>query len=210
MEKKILSIDFDIVMFPSINLYNDDVDGDDNPIEIWKELEEEYGFEDYDLLKYDASTIMEVAKLMKRFKDKPIHFIKEHQQVVDILKEQPDYDNCQYHIYNVDHHHDLWYRKSDFKEILEQDKYDCADWLGYLYLKKKTASLTWLKAPNSEDLDIGVYGGDFKLNILKLRDFPKLYDIDFDEVYFCLSPQWIPKKFKIFYDLIQLFTEEEK
>lgn len=206
MEKKILSIDFDIIMYPCISLYNGDIDGDDNPIELWKQLEDEYGLENYNILTYDASVLLELAKLVSynKKKGKPIYYIDEHQQIVDKLKKDKDYDESIYDLYNIDFHHDIWYNTEDLIDIQENDKYHCGCWIGYLYLKKKLSNITWLKAPNSDGLEIKAYGGNLDIKTLRIREFDKLYDIDFDEVYLCLSPQWVPQKYKIFYDLIKV------
>ena len=210
MEKKILSIDLDIIMHPCIQQYNDDVEGDDNPIDLWIALENEYKLDDYNLLKYDSNIILEITKLLKYNKDKgkKIYYIQEHQEIVDILQKSPTYQNDQYHIYNIDFHHDLWYQEEDFDDILKHNEYTCANWAGYLFLKKKLKSFTWLKAPNSDDLEIKPYGSNIQINYLTLGDFYKLYDLNFDEIFFCLSPQWIPPKFHFFYDLIKLLLQE--
>lgn len=209
MEKKILSIDFDIIMYPCINLYNGDIDGDDNPIELWKQLEEDYQFENYNILTYDTSVLLELAKLIHYNKEqgKPIYYIDEHQHIVDKIKKDNDYDESTYDIYNVDFHHDLWYSAEDILDIKENDGYHCGCWIGYLYFNKKLSSITWLKAPNSDGLELKTYGGTLDLKTLRIREFDKLYDIDFDEVYFCLSPQWVPQKYKIFYDLIKVSNQ---
>lgn len=207
MEKKILSIDFDIIMYPCIKLYNGDVNGDDNPVDLWRGLEDEYGLENYNILTYDARVLKEITKLITINKNKPIHFIQEHQEIVDHLKTTSGWDIDKYDIYNIDFHHDMWYRDTDFADILKKDEYNCSDWLGYLYLTKRTSNVTWLKAPNSEDLSIKAYGGEVKLNTLRIREFYRLNEIDFDEIYFCLSPQWVPQKYKIFYDMIQIMIE---
>lgn len=205
MEKKILSIDFDIIMYPCITLYNGEIDGDDNPIESWRQLEEEYGFESYNMFTYDTKVLKELAKIItyNRKQNKPIYYITEHQQIVDKLKKDKDYDASQYNIYNIDFHHDLWYNDTDIIQIVEDDDYHCGCWIGYLYLKKKLTSLTWLKAPNSDMPEIKTYSNDLQFNTLRIREFEDLYEIDFDEVYFCLSPQWVPQKYKILYDLIK-------
>lgn len=205
MEKKILSIDFDIIMYPCITLYNGEIDGDDNPIESWRQLEEEYGFESYNMFTYDTKVLKELAKIItyNRKQNKPIYYITEHQQIVDKLKKDKDYDTSQYNIYNIDFHHDLWYNDTDIIQIVEDDDYHCGCWIGYLYLKKKLTSLTWLKAPNSDMPEIKTYSNDLQFNTLRIREFEDLYEIDFDEVYFCLSPQWVPQKYKILYDLIK-------
>lgn len=209
MEKTILSIDFDIIMHSCITLYNDDVEGNDNPIELWGWLEEEYKLEDYNLLSGDFKTLFEIAKLLNYNKDKPIYFIDEHQEIIDILQERSEYNTDTYNIYNIDFHHDIWYDEDSPDEILDNDEYTCADWVGYLYLKKKLKQYTWLKAPNSDLLEIPIYGKNFNFNILRLSDFDKLYKINFDEIYVCLSPQWVPEKYHYLYNILELFLEKE-
>jgi hypothetical protein len=78
MEKKILSIDFDIIMYPCIKLYNADVNGDDNPIDLWGDLENEYGLGNNNILTYDTKVPKEITQLIAYNKNKPIYFIQEH------------------------------------------------------------------------------------------------------------------------------------
>jgi len=211
MEKKILSIDFDIIMAPSIELYNDYAFAETDPAELWADLEAEYQFEFYDKLQFDETILYGITDLLKHFKDKPIYFITDHDEVVDILKKSPNYNIDIYNIYNVDFHHDFWYDKLAFNEILQQDEYNCGTWLGYLYLTKKLSSVTWVKALHSDAMSFRPYGNDnCKINLESIRNIEKLKDIDFDEVYFCLSPQWIPPRYVIFYNLIKQLLEEEK
>ena len=204
MEKTILSIDFDIVMHPCIELYNDDVEGEDNPEELWNFLENKYNFEDLNLLKYDDKLVIQLIQLLKYNKNKPIYFIQEHQEIVDILKKSPTYKEDKYNIINIDFHHDLWYNEESFQAILQDDEYNCANWLGYLLLKKKLISASWVKASNSIPPRIKTYGNNIQLNTLYFKDLEKLYQIDFDEIYFCLSPQWVPPKYQIIYEIIKL------
>lgn len=209
MNKKILSIDFDIIMHLSINLYNIYVEEADDPEELWKELEEEYEYEKYNLLKYDKEVLINIIKLLKANLNKPIHFIQNHEEIVDLLKETENYENTQYDIYNIDFHHDIWYNKQDFYYINKHDEYNCANWIGYLFLKKKLSSITWLKAPKSISPNFASYELKNKLTELTLKNFNQLKDIDFDEVYFCLSPQWIPPRYRIFYQIIKELLEKE-
>lgn len=209
MEKNILSIDLDIIMHPSIDLYNNEVNEEDQPKQLWAYLENEYNFEKNKILDFDSLTLLNLANLIKVNKDKPIHFIINHEEIVDYLKKESDYNSSTYNIYNIDFHHDIWYDTEDALNKWKQDKYDCGNWLGYLYFKKKTASITWLKASNSNMLETPIYGGNFQLNTMTLGDFYKLYKINFDEVYFCLSPQWVPKQFHYLYELFKTLIGDE-
>ena len=208
MEKNILSIDLDIIMHPSIDLYNDDIYVNEDPDELWSNLEEEFAFEAFDTLKYDKEVLLDIIRLLKKNKDKPIIFIKDHDEIVNLLKNDTDYPQCMYNIYNIDFHHDLWYGEDDVLDAKSEDNYTCADWLGYLYLHKKTSSITWIKAKNSSNINIKPYGNkDCKIEYLSIKDFSQLEDINFDQIYFCLSPQWIPPKYRIIYDVIKLLLE---
>ena len=63
MKKNILSIDLDIIMHPSITLYNDEVEGEDNPEELWNYFETEYHYSENHSLQYDTYTLIEIIKL---------------------------------------------------------------------------------------------------------------------------------------------------
>lgn len=204
MVKKILSIDFDIIMYPCIKMYNDKVGGEANSTQLWQGLENDLDISN--ILSYDWITLKNIAQLIA--KSKNVHFIKEHQKVVDILKSTAGWSEDTYELTNVDFHHDLWYRQSDLAAITDFDQYNCSDWAGYLLLKNKLVNnhYTWLKAPNS-DMPLQFDNIEYKLDLLKIRDFGSLLEQDFDEVFFCLSPQWVPYKYSKFYDIIQLMYE---
>ena len=84
MVKKILSIDFDIIMYPCIKMYNDKVGGDANSTQLWQGLENDLDISN--ILSYDWITLKNIAQLIA--KSKNVHFIKEHQEIIDILKSE--------------------------------------------------------------------------------------------------------------------------
>lgn len=204
MQKKILSIDFDIIMYSCIKLYNDKVGGGDNPTQLWQGLENDYNINN--ILTYDWNVVKQIAQLIK--KAKSVHFIQEHQEIVDILKQ--DWEEDTYELINIDFHHDLWYRPTDPATLADFDNYNCSNWVGYLLLKNKLVNntYTWLKAPNS-DQPIKFDEIDLNFQMLSLRDLPSLLKEEFDEVFFCLSPQWVPYKYTKIYELIKIMAEKE-
>jgi len=211
MEKKILSIDFDIIMAPSIELYNELADETEDPEELWKDLEVEYNFDLYNKVKCDEDILYGLVDLLKHFQDKPLHFIINHEEIVDDLKKSPTYETDTYNIYNIDFHHDFWYDEEAFEEILKTDEYYCGNWLGYLYLKRKLSSVTWFKALNSVNLGIKPYGRNpCSITTESVRNLSKLKTIDFNEIYIALSPQWVPPRFVMYYNLIKRLLEKEK
>lgn len=203
-EQKILSIDLDIIMHKCIDLYNDDSEGGDDPDWYWEWVENEYGYKALHLYEYDPDAILGIYKLIGLNKDKPLYFIESHEEIVDILSEQEDYKDTKYHMYNLDFHHDLWYEEETLEDFIKHKdvEYSCANWLGYLFFEKKLASLTWLKASNS--LMPIPYAG-LKMKTLGTKEFFRLENIDFDQVFFCLSPQWVPEEGQIFYKLLKTY-----
>lgn len=207
---KILSIDFDIIMYPCIKLYNDKVGGDCNPTELWKFLEEQYDLQNF--VNYDAKYLRKVGQILKAAVEGGAKLvpIQEHQEVVDYLKKTPTYDEDTYEIYNVDFHHDLWYRDNEDKNsITVFDNYNCSNWMGYLLLKEKATECHWICAGNS--------GGYPQLedretlkSKMRLSDFDTS-DLEFDYVFFCLSPQWVPYQFQhLYYLLVELCGKGER
>lgn len=201
---KILSIDFDIIMYPCIKMYNPYSLGDANSTELWKRFEEIYNFNEANLY-YDAKVLMNIARLIVENVKNGARFIpiESHDSIVKFLKAQTDtYDDpdMKYHIFNIDFHHDVSYSRDSLNMISTFDRYNCTDWLAYLELKDKIIQLDWIKAPNSEMPDPSVqYIID---NVIPIRDIPTL-PIDCDEIYFCLSPQWVHPKY---YHLFHLIT----
>lgn len=208
MEKNILSIDLDIIMHPSIDLYNDEVYVNDDPDELWADLEDTYGYERLNILNYDQEVLLNILKLLKKNQNTPLHFIINHEEIVDQLKETTTYNEDKYNIINIDFHHDMWYNPDDLIDLKNDKEYDCANWLGYLYMQKKLSSIIWVKAPTSSKLDVKVYGKNtIPITTWSIKEFFRLDDMEFDEVYFCFSPQWIPPKYRIIYNAIKTLLE---
>lgn len=59
---KILSIDFDAIMFPCIKLYNDYCTGNENSTQIWNRIDFERDIQQY--LKYDANVYQDIVKFI--------------------------------------------------------------------------------------------------------------------------------------------------
>ena len=211
MTKNILSIDIDYIMFPCIKLYNDMSSGGENPTVIWDNIEHHRGVDDK-FLSYDPESLTNIFKLLKDINTcatKPIKKIAiiEHHNIIDILNKDEKLEHesliegttesYKYNIVNIDFHHDIMYRPQDRNNIINFNKYNCSNWVGYLILKDKIENYTWVKAPNSDlyshDLD-GKY--DIKFNTLSMRESITEYNNNFEYIFLCLSPQWFPYKYQ--------------
>ena len=202
---KILSIDFDIIMYPCIKLYNEHIGGSMNPTQIWKWLEEEKEIEPF--LNYDAKILIILAKIIKNQMKKGAQLVcyNEHQESVDNLKTWDCFENEEpFDITNIDFHHDVWYREEDKDLLFSFNKYNCSNWLGYLFIKNKTSKIVWYKASNS-DLP---YENNIINEIYNISNLEQLNDETFDIIYFVKSPQWVHYKYHHLYDLISEVNKE--
>lgn len=199
---KILSVDFDYIMYPCIKLYNTYVSESENQTFIWERLEQILEIDKY--LCYDANALKTITEIILKNIRKQAKFIpvKNHEEIVDILKKNKDYSSTKFDIVNIDFHHDMYYREEDIAEILDFGKYNCSDWLGYLYFTDKLKRCQWLKAPNSD-----FYDGKAEIEILGKKDLDSIGN-NFDIVFLCLSPQWVPYKYHHLYELLcSIFKE---
>ena len=196
---KILSIDFDAIMFPCIRLYNEYCYGNENATTIWRQLEFDRDINQY--LSYDANVYKNIGKIIfKNIKNgAKLIPIQEHQMLVDHLKKY-DLLDLQFDITNIDYHHDIAYNRNSFIEM-EFDNYTCADWAGYLMTLNPETTLTWVRCPGSSP-----YNEDIKefTNTITIKRIDEIVDLDddYDLIYFCLSPQWVPYVYHHLYDLL--------
>ena len=196
---KILSIDFDAIMFPCIRLYNEYCYGNENATTIWRQLEFDRDINQY--LSYDANVYKNIGKIIFKNIENGAKLIpiQEHQMLVDHLKKY-DLLDLQFDITNIDYHHDIAYNRNSFVEM-EFDNYTCADWAGYLMTLNPETTLTWVRCPGSSP-----YNEDIKefTNTITIKRIDEIVDLDddYDLIYFCLSPQWVPYVYHHLYDLL--------
>ena len=187
MLQKILTIDFDIVMGPSIQLYNDIINDNKGIDKIIKQ----YPLLEYtltgDFFVYEALT-RELVKFFKNLSAKDICFIREHHSIINELKSVDEYI-----LYNVDHHHDLGYNTT--RPTSKIIRPDCGNWVKYLYDQGKIKEYVWICNENS----------DFPMNGLEktyLKDWAYIKETDFrnfkdiNKLIICNSPQWVPPNFQ--------------
>ena len=185
----IVTIDFDIIMAPSINLYNNLV-----PSISWEKLEEDPYFK---LLKIDGihyqKIVNYIIKCMFSISKERIHFIEDHGQAVRYIKEKCD-------LINIDHHHDIGYGENlDIQEMPT-----CANWAYYLYKNNLINSYTWINNNNSEQISL-----EEKLQIPTTTYDLHTFNLDSlkipNELIICLSEPWTPPYIRpLFYTIMDI------
>ena len=196
--KTILTIDFDIIMAPSIMIYNEYVPG-----LSFRELKDKCGI--YNHCKADMVHYARLTRLlMHAFKTIPkenIHFIHNHDSVVNYVKEKVT-------LINIDHHHDLSYNQDLERDQLEQ--LGCANWVRWLYEKDLIENYFWIKN------DISIMPEkyfDFRyLELKTLEDLNSFFDKNnVSEIIICFSEPWIPDEYyELFYLWMDLCNEQYK
>ena len=172
--KNILTIDFDIIMDNSIELYN-------SMGMPWEER-----FQRHPVLKtlpMEATHFQRITQfliqLYTTIEIDKVHFIEQHHKILDYLTDD------EYHIINVDHHHDWAYKDIDFEKPIE--KVDCGNWVKALSDQGKLLSYTWIKNETSigpkEEQNFTIYN---------LKDCTLFNFSNIDEVYIVLSPEFVP------------------
>ena len=191
----ILSIDFDIIMEPTINYYNGWTG------KGWKNiLKENPGFITAKASFFNFNLILHILEKILTY-NTSIYVAYDHKTIVDFLENDSDLT-----IYNIDHHHDLSYGEKQTKEDT-LNHLNCGNWAKYLFDNNQMKKYVWLKNNNSIEfsddyLDKNEYNYEIKsFNNFVHEDF---FDINFDKVYICLSPEWVPPYyFDLFMGLIE-------
>ena len=183
--KNIVTIDFDIIMAPCIDLYNNLV-----PRVPWPALR---NIPQLNVLTADMFTYQRLTEylisLLPKLSFEQIHFVYNHEQATFKMPGNELLD-----IYNIDHHHDCGYGP------IEEDKDEpmgCGNWVKKIKEIEQLNKYIWIKNVNSdkkpENFDIEEnFIGSYNLEQIPIPD----------QLIFVLSPQWVPEDF---YPLFKLW-----
>lgn len=183
---KIVTIDFDIVMAPSIELYNNFSHSS------WEER-----YERHPLLKLANADFTIYHKLTQyllwlvpKMKKENIHFIFDHHSILNYIDNKTE----PLDIINIDHHHDIKYAEG-------LEKLTCGNWLTWIDNNFNLNSYLWVYDNNSHFPK----PEDEKNNYQK-ENFSSYSNTNFknfsipDKLIICLSGEWVPPQYKpLFY-----------
>lgn len=180
---KILTVDFDIIMSSTIELYNDVIGEFRSMDKILKEYPKIESILEADLFIYSELTRY-LLYLFKRLSPDKVYFISEHQKIVPIIKDDKDID-----LINIDHHHDIGYDGTTINtKILIPH---CGNWVKYLTDLNKIKSYFWIHDNKSlapqNNLNKGYLTESMNIRTCNLYSLGEI-----DKLIICNSPQWIP------------------
>lgn len=187
---KILTIDFDIIMSATIELYNDIIGEFRTLDKVLKEYPKIELFLEADLFIY-AELTRYLTFLFKRTPANKIFFISEHQKIIPLIQEEKKVE-----LINIDHHHDIGYDGTTINTKIVVPH--CGNWVKYLTDKGLLKSYTWIYDDKSlspqNNLGKGYLTNSENIKHLNLYSYN-----DFDKIIICHSPQWIPPNVQALY-----------
>lgn len=194
----IVTIDFDVIMGPSIGLYNNLIDDKTR----FTDLSNEYPFlkgAEADLFIYEYLTRYCINVIGK----KKVHFIKSHEQVVPLLNSIRDGN-----LINIDHHHDLGYDIEDWRKPIVGQA-NCGNWVKKLYDLNVINHYTWYSNPQSDELPdeaLDIYKSVEKKDIseLNIKELAEQTDM----LIICQSFEWVPPLYQpLYWTWVGLYEE---
>ena len=186
--KTILSIDFDIIMAPCINIYNDKV-----PREDWDKLLNNPLFQ---MLKIDARHYERLTKMLlqaiKHIDKENIYLIEDHGRILKYLPKDEEI-----RLINIDHHHDLGYGGNPYEDI------GCGNWVYYI---KNLKEYIWIHNSDSifPKFRPNIEIKDFLLRDVELENIAEQADM----IFISLSEPWVPPYYRPLYDAWKNILEE--
>lgn len=195
---KVLSIDLDYIMKPCIEIYHG-LHWDENPMSRWENFYERSDFKEHDFYIDQANLLFCYEIFMKALSNcDNVSFGFEHDEILYQLRHENKLD-----IINIDHHDDIFGEDFDgeleleYRGLRDNNRVNEGNWVAWLKLKDKLKSYTWIHNENSRNLmqhnkaNVDLLGADIYSCLLK-QEY-KFEDYNFDYIFVCLSPQYMPK-----------------
>jgi hypothetical protein len=196
---KVLSIDLDYIMSPTIELYQE-LYFNDNPLTRWDLLYNGSDFRESHLYIDQANLLFCYETFLKALKNcSNVKFGYEHDSILYELCDKKDLD-----IINIDHHDDYVSLEFDqfqnplemeHKFVSEYDRVHEGNWVSWIHSNEKLKKYTWIYNETSKNLNRNRYNIDSMGEKYEyyLKEEYNFEDYNFDYIFVCLSPQYVPK-----------------
>ena len=194
----ILSVDFDWIMAPSIEIYNNMVGGDRYP---WDEIRDRCPGArfDCDFERYKKLCIY-LGNIVKTLPKDHLKHAQDHGAIVDACKDW-SINQHTYNLYNIDHHHDCGYNNKENPTIEDLcSGVTCANWV--LMLTKECPncqSYIWINNYNSNSAILDP-AFDNMPPFTQTSDINAINYVDFNYVFICKSEPWVPPQYYPLYE----------
>lgn len=188
--KQVVTIDFDIIMAPSIDLYNDRVGPHEKNVE-----EVMRKFPCLNGMVANLDTFRILTHFIKRVNPKNVSFITQHREMRKFLEEFTE----PIELINIDHHHDIEYTEKDIDRV---DNEHDGNWVKTYFQKEKIGKYCWIHNVNSTPLT-DPFKDKFPHEAFYISE-EILETLEPDQLVICLSPEWVPPTF---YPLFTLWKE---
>lgn len=200
----VLTIDFDIMLYQDLPLYNSFISGNGtgindivNDFPMLKETR-------FDYFMYKDITNFILTLFKKLDKDK-IYFCYNHNYVVNFTEDLKE----KFNIINMDFHHDIGYNIKNWDEKIERFELGCGNWIKYLKDNEKINNHIWINA-NSSVMDEEISKTFLPHKILTMpKNSSEIEEeiLKADRLILCASFSWIPKGYQeLFYLWADLYN----
>jgi len=212
---RVLSIDLDYIMGPTIELYNS-IHFDHNSSTRWRNLFEKTPVGDHNIFMDEMNLLYCYNTFLKSLKNcDSVSFGYEHDSILYAISE---YDNID--LINIDHHDDVFaadyaddygdesYEK-EYSEIVESGRIHEGNWIAWLISQSKLKSYVWIGNKNSGNKTRNEVNEKFVPNYLNVeRENYNIENYNFDHIFVCLSPQYVPQKYWHYLSMFIIAYEE--
>ena len=219
---RVLSIDLDYIMAPSIEIYNNLI-YDYNPSTRWRNIFDQTALRDSHIFIDQGNLLFCFDTFLKSLVQScdSVSFGYEHDSILFDIKDFSDM-----HLINIDHHDDVFCAdyardfdyetalKKEYFEICNANRVHDGNWVAWLSSQKKLKSYTWIGNKNSSSKSRNFFNKKIVPNYINLeRENCTFDDYKFDHIYVCLSPQYIPKNhwhyFSMFINLYEQLSGKD-
>lgn len=203
--KNVLSIDLDYILAPCISLYNDLVNASTPPEKIWDTIAKVREADKH--LSYDDANLHFVFNVftnaLTKLKDKSkVTFALNHDAILlDLATEE--YVNDTFTLYNIDHHHDIFYSEQSRIDVDRYSVANVSNWIWYLDKNQKIKQYNWICNKNSTfpPKDLTTHG-KMDAHLAENISEELLNVSEWDYIFICNSPHWFPRKYDVFFDML--------
>ena len=201
---KVLSIDMDYILSPCINLYNDMINASKSPEKLWDTVNQVRQIDAH--IDFDKDNLQFLFKaftsaLFKLSSQGTVMFATNHDAILFELASQK-YENDVFEVYNIDHHHDIYYSKEAMNEVMRYDIATVGTWVWYLDKYKKMKQYNWVCNKNSTFPDKELTSCA-KMDAFLKEGITKIFEEEeWDVIFVCNSPHWFPRTYDIYFNML--------